>query len=141
MVPHTVVVDFAVALLATSVLCDLLGRLAEEDDLTTVATWTLGFGVAAAALAILSGFAANRAAAPEGAAAELVVSHRYAGFVVAGCFGACAAWRLAAGGRPPDRGAAVYWLLSAVGLAALIVTAYWGGNLVFVHGVGVRQIG
>ena len=72
MVPHTVVVDFAVALLVTSLACDLLAALAREQELRIVAFWSLVFGTVAAGLAVLSGLAAARVAAPQGAALDLV---------------------------------------------------------------------
>ena len=40
MVPHPIIVDFAVALLVVSVAFDLLASIAEERDLRVVAWWT-----------------------------------------------------------------------------------------------------
>jgi len=68
LLPHTVVVDFAVALLLTSVGADVLSMLAEEDEFRIVATWTLVFGTGAAIFAALSGYAAYDDAAPTGLA-------------------------------------------------------------------------
>lgn len=137
MLPHTVIVDFAVALLLTSVITDLMGRLAEEDEFRIVATWTLVFGATAAILAAISGYAAFDDAAPTGLAEAVVINHRNAGWVVLSCCVPAAAWRLAAGGRPPARFAPLYWALIAIGTGAVVVTAYLGGNAVFRHGVGV----
>lgn len=137
MLPHTVVVDFAVALLTTSVVCDLLASTVEEEDLRVVASWTLIFGTLAAAFAVLSGYAAHGAAAPTGAAETAVIRHRFGGWVVLLTFTPLAAWRLAAGGQLPERARSLYWCLALLGLGALTVTAYLGGNAVFRHGVGV----
>jgi uncharacterized membrane protein len=135
--PHTLVVDFAVALLLTSVATDLLARLADDDEFRVVATWTLVFGAIAAILAAISGYAAYDDAAPTGAAEAVVLNHRNAGLVLVACFVPAAVWRLAAGGRPPTRFAGVYWTLVAIGTTAVVVAAYLGGNAVFRHGVGV----
>ena len=137
MVPHTVIVDFAVALLVTSLVSDALAALAEEDDLRIVATWTLVFGTLAACFAGLSGYAALDAAAPTDAALETTLRHRNAGLTTIACFLPVAIWRIAAGGRPPERATTLYWVLSCVGLSALVLTAYLGGAAVFRHGVGV----
>ena len=137
MVPHTVVVDFAVALLATSVVCDLLASTVDEKELRIVASWTLIFGALAAAFAVLSGYAAHSAASPSGAADVAVIRHRYGGWVVLLTFAPLAVWRLMSGGQLPVRGASVYWLLALIGAGALAVTAYLGGTAVFSHGVGV----
>jgi uncharacterized membrane protein len=135
--PHTVVVDFAVALLLTSVITDLLARLADEDEFRVVATWTLVFGAVAAIFAAISGYAAYDDAAPTGVAEAVVLNHRNAGLALLACFVPAAIWRLASGGRPPARLAGLYWTLIAVGTAAVVVAAYLGGTAVFRHGVGV----
>lgn len=137
MLPHTVIVDFAVALLLTSVASDLLAQLAEEDEFRVVATWTLVFGAAAAGLAAISGYAAYDAAAPTGPAEAVVLNHRNAGLLTLAAFVPAAIWRLAAGGRVPERLTGVYWCLVAMGTAAVVVTAYLGGSAVFRFGVGV----
>ncbi len=140
MAPHTLVVDFAVALLITSVTCDLLASIGEEPELRVVATWTLYFGATAAALSVLSGYSAASVATEqplEAAAAAMVVLHRNLGIATALVFGCCAAWRGAAGGAPPARRAQLYWLLTAFGATVLLLGAFFGGSLVFRHGVGV----
>lgn len=137
MVPHTVVVDFAVALLITSLACDLLAALAGEQELRTVAFWTLLFGTGAAALAVLSGFAAARVATPEGAALDLVHLHRNVAIATLACFLPVAALRIRSGKLPPERMATAYWLLAVSGLVLLVTAAYLGGSAVFRHGVGV----
>lgn len=137
MVPHTVIVDFAVALLFTSVLCDALAALAEERDLTVVATWVLTFGAIAAALAALSGYSAASAAAPTGIALRTITWHRNLALGTLACFAPVAVWRLLAGGRPPERLSGLYWGLTALGTGLLLITAYLGGTAVFRHGVGV----
>ena len=86
MLPHTVVVDFAVALLLTSVGADVLSMLAEEDEFRVVATWTLVFGTGAAIFAALSGYAAYDDAAPTGLAEAVILNHRNAGLVTLACF-------------------------------------------------------
>lgn len=137
MVPHTVVVDFAVALLITSVACDLLGRAAEEEELVTVATWTLYFGTLAAGFAVLSGLAAYDLAAPDGVADATALRHRNSGIVTLSCFTACTLWRLRAHGTIGGRWSGIYWLIASIGLGSLVVTGWLGGRLVFLHGVGV----
>lgn len=137
MVPHTIVVDFAVALLLTSVACEALSLLAEEDELRIVAYWTLLLGALAAGFALLSGYAAARAAAPTGAAEAVVLTHRNLGIAVTACFVPLAAWRMALHGERPRRHAALYWLLLGTGTVVLMVAAWYGGTAVFQHGVGV----
>lgn len=138
MVPHTVVVDFAVALLITSIISDLLAQVAEDEELRIVGSWTLLFGTLAAAFAALSGFSAASAAAPTGEAEALVLNHRNSGLVTLSCFVPLAVWRLVR--RPQTLGTA-YWTLALIGLTALVFTAYLGGTAVFQYGVGVQGPG
>jgi len=137
LLPHTVVVDFAVALLLTSVGADVLSMLAEEDEFRIVATWTLVFGTGAAIFAALSGYAAYDDAAPTGLAEAVILNHRNAGLVTLACFVPAAAWRLLMRGHAPEKYAIAYWSLVTLGTCAVLVTAYLGGTAVFRHGVGV----
>lgn len=137
MVPHTIVVDFAVALLITSVVCDLLSAVSRDRELAVVATWTLLFGTLAAGFAVLSGYVAARAATADEAVLAEVTVHRNLGIATFAFFLTSAAWRLANGGETPRRGRIVYRVISIVGLLLVATTAYWGGHLVFSLGVGV----
>jgi uncharacterized membrane protein len=137
LVPHTIVVHFAVALLVTSVLADVLALLGDEDDLRIVGAWTLVFGALAAAFAVLSGLAAADAAAPSGIAETVVLRHRNFAFATTASVLPPAAWRFALKGRLPDRAAGLYWLFVFVGLGLLVITGWYGGAAVYRHGVGV----
>lgn len=137
MLPHTVVVDFAVALLITSLACDLMGVIGEEPELRTVGAWTLWFGAAAAAFAVVSGLVAAQVAPPAGPVFEAVLRHRNAGIATALLVAPPALWRFLRGGKLPVRGAWLYWALVLAGTGTLTVAAWLGGVLVFRHGVGV----
>lgn len=136
MVPHPIIVDFAVALLVVSVAFDALAAVVDERDLRVVAWWTLMLGTVAAALAVLSGYVAATLAGDEPVVVETVRLHRNLGLATLACFTVCALWRINAPGSFPVRYRDAYWALAAVGLACLIITAYFGGVLVFRHGVG-----
>jgi len=137
LLPHTVVVDFAVALLLTSVAADLLSKFAEDEEFRIVATWTLVFGSMAAIFAAMSGYAAYSDAAPTGVAEAVVLKHRNAGLVTLACFVPAAVWRMLLRGHAPGKNAVGYWSLVLIGTGAVLVTAYLGGTAVFRHGVGV----
>lgn len=136
MVPHPIIVDFAIALLVVSVGFDILAALVDERDLRVVAWWTLMVGTAAAALAAISGYmTAPTDAAP--VVSETIEWHRYLGLITLACFVVCAAWRMGDPGGFPKRYQDAYWALSAVGTLALLVTSYFGGILVFKFGLGL----
>ena len=73
MVPHAIIVDFAIALLVVSVTFDMLAAVVEDRDLRVVSWWTLLLGTMAAALSAISGYAT---------AAELNVAGRVSEDVV-----------------------------------------------------------
>ncbi len=50
MVPHAIIVDFAIALLVVSVGFDMLATFVEDRELRVVSWWTLLLGTIAAAL-------------------------------------------------------------------------------------------
>jgi len=138
-VPHPIIVDFAVALLVVSVAFDVLASIAEERDLRVVAWWTLMLGTTAAALAVLSGFVAAQLAGNEPVVVDTIHTHRNLGIATLTCFATCALWRLRHPGEFPTRWRDLYWLITAVGFGCLIVTGYFGGILVFRLGVGFLQ--
>jgi len=146
MAPHPIVVDFAVALLLTSVACDLLSAVVEEPELETVAWWTLIFGTLAAAFAALSGYAAASYATglvadspPDGwtETRPLVEWHRYLGLATLATFAVMLVWRGYHDTRIPETPRNLYWLLATTGAILMCLTAYFGGTLVFAHAVGV----
>jgi len=136
MVPHPIIVDFAVALLVTSVAFDVLASIVEERDLRVVSWWTLMIGTVSAALSVVSGYVASGLAGRETRVVETVALHRNLGIATLACFTICAVWRLRHPGTFPERYRDAYWALTALGLGALVVTAYFGGILVFRLGVG-----
>ena len=136
MVPHPIIVDFAVALLVTSVAFDVLASIVEERDLRVVSWWTLMLGTVSAALSAVSGYVASGLAGSETRVVETVALHRNLGIATLVLFTICAAWRLRHPGTFPERYKDAYWALTAAGLGALLVTAYFGGILVFRLGVG-----
>jgi len=140
MVPHAIVVDFAVALLVTSFICDLIAATVEERDLRIVAWWTLQFGALAAAFALLSGFAAAQGISGSDQLTRTLLNHRNLAIITVACFAACLAWRAALRGAFPQRHQGLYWALAGLGTVTLILTGYHGGILVFRLGVGVLAL-
>ena len=137
MVPHAIIVDFAISLLVVSVGSDLLASVVEEHDLRVLGWWALMLGTLAAALAVVSGFVSAAAAGNDAEIVRTVALHRNLAIAVVTCFAICAGWRGWLGGEFPRKYAELYWILSGGGLGALMVAAYFGGILVFRMGVGV----
>ena len=104
--------------------------------LLVVALQSCAVGTVAAALAVLSGYAAAGLAGSEPRVVETIGVHRNLGILTLTCFTVCSLWRARRPASFPERYRDVYWAIAAIGLAALVVTAYFGGILVFRLGVG-----
>jgi uncharacterized membrane protein len=66
--------------------------------------------------------------------------HKLLGFSGFGIVLLLCVWRLALGGQFPQRAAVLYCVLSLAGLGVVGGAGYYGGELVYNHGVGVRAI-
>lgn len=122
-------------LLSTAPLWDGLGAVTGDPTFFAVAAWTVGLGVTSGLAAAVAGFV-DFAALEEGSPAE-PVAMRHMAFMLAALslFGASLVLRH---GPPPTH---VWGTLAcdAVGLLALGVGGYHGGELVHGHGVGRRD--
>lgn len=132
---HAMLVHAPMGLLSTAPLWDVLGAVTDEPTFFAVAAWTVGLGVASGLVAAAAGFL-DFAALEEGSPAE-PVAVRHMIFVLAalGLFGSSLVLRH--GPTPVSAWGAL--ACDAVGLLALGVGGYHGGELVHGHGVGRRD--
>ncbi len=134
---HPSIVHFPIALLVVSVVLDGCGVGFRRASLTQAGFYTLIIGSVAATAAVLSG--------PEESvkdAASLTVLHRhelFAAFTVLLCL-IMVGMRL--GNAEGLYGSGVIGYLAAGGalIVAVLLTGYFGGQMVYDHGVGVRQL-
>jgi uncharacterized membrane protein len=133
-------VNFTIALFLLAVLLDLAGWISRRELLHTVAFVNL----AAAGVITLATMAAGMAAEMNVQMSETdhatLHTHKYYAFSLVAAIVVLAVWRSILRGRFPLRAAALYMAL-ALGAAALtVMTAYWGGELVYRHGLSVAAI-
>ncbi|MFP3943341.1 MAG: DUF2231 domain-containing protein [Alphaproteobacteria bacterium] len=139
---HPVFVHFAVGLLFTASIILLAAALAPAQagwrgSLRTAGDWMLFLGLAALAGAAAAGFQAFYSVAHDGPSHEAMITHRNWALATAGVFLIAGLWRWAGRKSAPSVPFALV-LLVAAGL--LTVTAWWGGRLVFHHGLGVASL-
>ena len=120
-----------------AVLFDLLGAFFKRDSLKAAGFWTLLAGVLGTGAAIVSGLLAEDAT-PHGAEAHAIMeTHETLAFLVLGLFGILAIWRLLRKGVWSEKEQPVALTAGVIGVALIVVTAMFGGRLVFEHGVGI----
>ncbi|MBI4583542.1 MAG: DUF2231 domain-containing protein [Planctomycetes bacterium] len=137
---HPPIVHFTIALVAASVLFDLLGVLLGKDSLHAAAWWNLLAGTIAVILTVATGLLAERAAEHDEAAHGVLEVHKAIGLTALAMTLALFTWRAFAKGRLPRRLRALYLLVSVLTMGTVLAGGYFGGELVFGHGVGVRAV-
>ena len=137
---HPVLVHFTVALVVVAVVLHMLSGLFPEgrrEQARTVARWNLILGAGFAIATVIAGFQAYFTVAHDGPSHAAMIQHRNwalaALFLILGL--ALWQWRLASA-----RLSALFVVGSVVTGLVLVATAYKGGELVFVHGLGVQSL-
>lgn len=131
---HPMVVHFPIALVYASVALDWIGYLFNLPGLTRAGFYTLVLGAAGSGVAALTG---PDHAGGDATVQSLLLSHQsFALITVALAVGLLLIRFFAADGLA-GAGAAVYLMASLGLLAAVTLTGYFGGELIYHHGIGV----
>jgi len=137
MILHPAIVHFPIALLIASVVLDAFGVGFRRASLTQAGFYTLIIGSLGATAAVLSG--------PEHAAkdaAALTILHRHELFAALTVLCCLIMVGMRLGNVEGLFGAVVFGYL-ALGIAlivCIVLTGYFGGQMVYDHGVGVSQL-
>ena len=138
---HPVTVHFAIAFFVLAVLLDVTGAVTRKPDLHRFAWITLVCAAVAATAAVAAGMTAELALKPTHEAHATLDLHRTMGLASLAGILLLATWRYSLQGRFPQRSAAlVYLLLSAASVGAVAGAGYYGGEMVYTHGAGVRAV-
>ena len=134
---HPAFVHFSVALL-------VIGSVAEGFGLLFRRPATIRFGAPLTILGTLSllptlvtGYLAANVVALDEIAFSPLSLHELNGWLVLGTYTALLFWKGWNRGEVPETQRVLFALLLLVGLALVVVSAVLGGELVYVHGVGV----
>jgi uncharacterized membrane protein len=137
---HPVCVHFATALTVFGLALDWIGSLRGQARWQQAGRLSFFAGVVAIGLAVLSGWIEQELPRPASAfdaqIQNVLFYHEYLGYGLLGVFIVLAVARL----RIDDRLPSLFVILSAFGLAGLIVQGYLGGELVYRYGAGVRAV-
>lgn len=136
---HPVFVHFTYALLSMSALSLFAVSLGPaggwRDTLKNAGDWMLFFGALAAVATVAAGFQAYYTVAHDGPSHAAMTTHRNFAIPTALALLALALWRYAKRKQAPG---VLFGALFLVAAGSLSVTAWWGGRLVYHHGLGVE---
>ena len=134
---HPIFVHFPIALLTVAFLFDSLAAILRKEDLERTGWWTLLAGSVGLAASVVSGLKAEESVRISADVAGLLERHEQLAFFVAAVFGAILLWRTGTRTALPVRFRKAYFVLYLVGLGMLWLGAWYGGLMVYTHGLGV----
>ena len=137
---HPIMVHFAIALFIVAVLLDIAGVATAKRDLHRAAWINLVIAAIAVVAAVFSGVTAELVAKPTHEAHQTLDTHKLLAFGSLGGILLLFSWRYLLRGHFPQRGVAMYVLLSVGSVGAIAGASYYGGEMVYTHGTGVRAI-
>ncbi|MEX2569663.1 MAG: DUF2231 domain-containing protein [Gemmatimonadota bacterium] len=130
---HPALVHYPLALLPTSVLADVLGRLTGSDRLHELGRYTMPLAAASGLVAGVFGFIAQESVEADGEAHDLLVTHRTLNLAAVALSALMVKERLRT-----KRPSWTYLFGGLAGLSVVGYSAYIGGKMVYTHGVGVE---
>jgi uncharacterized membrane protein len=134
---HPIVIHFPLAFLTIGFAAEVIAVATRRDAFSTGGWWLQCCGTAGIALAVLSGLYAKSAAVIPAAAATSIDLHQQLAFLSSCIYAGLLFWRTAHRGRIPEPRLLFLALYAAASLL-LWFTGWFGGELVFTYGIGIR---
>jgi uncharacterized membrane protein len=135
---HPFILHFAVGLLLTAPIFDVLGLVLRREPLLHAGRWLTLSGTFAAVLSLITGFGAEAVLGAHSAAGEALLNlHRALGLVMVAVWLPVAVWRGLTRVPLPLRGRTIYLAAAFCGAIILTVETWLGGAIVYQHGVGL----
>ena len=137
---HPIIVHFPIALLCASVAFDVLARRWPTGSFRDTSLYCLLAGVLSAALAVVTGGMEEELAERAGAPESVLELHESLGTVTLVVFVVLLGWRFAMQWGWVKDIPSLTLGLGAIGIVMLALTGYWGGELVYTYGIGVKGV-
>lgn len=138
---HPILVHFTYALIMTSAFSLIVVSLRPaggwRDTLKHAGDWMLAFGAVSILATVAAGFQAYYSVAHDGPSHAAMTVHRNFAVPTAVVLLALSGWRYL---KRANRPGFVYSALLLGVAGMLTVTAWWGGRLVYAHGLGVMRM-
>jgi uncharacterized membrane protein len=137
---HPIVVHFPISLLCVSVAFDALASRWPTGGLREASLYSLLAGVMSAALAVAMGGMEEDLAKRAGAPESVLELHESLGTVTLVVFVVLLGLRLAMQWGWLNEIRFLTLGLGVIGIVILALTGYWGGELVYTYGIGVKTV-
>lgn len=136
---HPIIVHFTIALLSIAIITDFLYLISKKENFWHFATYLLVLGTLSAVGAVLSGHQAEDSVLLNPQTRPMVDSHKLSGEITMWIFIALTTLRfvfikLKKFGEPVKW---IYYLLGLTAMVFLFRTGILGGEMVYIHGVGI----
>ena len=135
---HPFLVHFPVALLLIAVCMEIAATLWRKPEISRAAFWNQIAGTIGLALAVATGLLAKGVAQIGDDAGMLLERHEQLAFAASALFAVLLFWRISSRGQIPQRPPYLFLLLLVGGAAILLTGAWFGGQMVYLYGVGVH---
>ncbi|HET6272029.1 MAG TPA: DUF2231 domain-containing protein [Bacteroidota bacterium] len=135
---HPLIVHFPVALLTVSLVFELLGVALKRDDLERTAWWLLLAGCVGLGGAVATGLLAEKTVMIPAEVSSQFETHQEMAFLATTAYAIIILWRISNKTLLPQGMRSMYLLLTVAALVAIWVGAWFGGEMVYGSGVGVK---
>ena len=136
---HPAMVHFSVAFLVLGGSCEAWGLLARRQGPTEFGGTMVVIGVLTLPVTLVSGYLAANTVDVSDTSVRLIAAHELNAWLVATVFVAAIFWKAWHRGKIPLGQRAPYALLLIASVVLTIYSALLGGEMVYLHGVGVKS--
>ena len=137
---HPILVHFTIALFSIAIVLDVVGVLAKKPEYHFAAWLNLLLAGIFTLATVAAGMTAEVYARPTVQAHWVLETHKILAFSVLALLAILVPWRAALRGRFPRRGAILFMVLGILGVGLTAGAGYYGGEMVYKHGIAVRAI-
>lgn len=135
---HPLIVHIPIALLTFSALFDILSLVTRRQEFERTAWWALLAGFVGLGMTVATGLFAEATVSIPDKARAAFETHEQLAFAAAAVYCILLLWRIAHRSFLPRNRPWLFVALSLLGVLFVWITAWFGGELVFRHGVGVQ---
>ena len=137
---HPIFVHFAIGLFTAGVALDIAGYFSKRESLRFAGWWNLLIASFTALVAVITGLSAANTLPHTDQIHSIMEVHETLGLVALGLIIALFIWRSLNRGQIPSRLTVLYLTIGLATVGVMSFGAYYGGEMVYRHGMGVTPV-